>query len=130
MGQQLYRSAELSLLFPFSGLLDPSYDYDLHSLPALCARASAEPHNNGRNYRVCVIYMILILYFFRNILLILVGLIFIPVVGLTGFHIYLVFNGLTTNEQVTAKYGDNHSPFDKGPCFNCNFMCCRPLGPM
>nr|CDS30664.1 palmitoyltransferase ZDHHC8 [Hymenolepis microstoma] len=65
-----------------------------------------------------------------NILLILVGLIFIPVVGLTGFHIYLVFNGLTTNEQVTAKYGDNHSPFDHGPCFNCNFMCCRPLGPI
>lgn len=66
----------------------------------------------------------------RNVLLILVGLIFIPVVGLTGFHIYLVFNGLTTNEQVTAKYGDNHSPFDRGPCFNCNFICCRPLGPM
>ncbi|VDL57331.1 unnamed protein product [Hymenolepis diminuta] len=65
-----------------------------------------------------------------NVLLILVGLIFIPVVGLTGFHIYLVFNGLTTNEQVTAKYGDNHSPFDRGPCFNCNFICCRPLGPI
>ncbi|KAL5969541.1 Palmitoyltransferase ZDHHC8 [Taenia solium] len=63
-----------------------------------------------------------------NVILILVGLIFIPVVGLTGFHIYLVFNGLTTNEQVTSKYGDNHSPFDRGPCSNCAFMCCRPLG--
>ncbi|VDM30633.1 unnamed protein product [Hydatigera taeniaeformis] len=63
-----------------------------------------------------------------NVILILVGLIFIPVVGLTGFHIYLVFNGLTTNEQVTSKYGDNHSPFDRGPCSNCVFMCCRPLG--
>nr|CDS21632.1 palmitoyltransferase ZDHHC8 [Echinococcus granulosus] len=63
-----------------------------------------------------------------NVILILVGLIFIPVVGLTGFHIYLVFNGLTTNEQVTSKYGDNHSPFDRGPCSNCTLMFCRPLG--
>ncbi|VDD79548.1 unnamed protein product [Mesocestoides corti] len=65
-----------------------------------------------------------------NVILILVGLIFIPVMGLTGFHIYLVFNGLTTNEQVTSKYGESRSPFDHGLCSNCNYMCCRPLGPL
>lgn len=64
-----------------------------------------------------------------NVILILVGLLFIPVVGLTGFHIYLVSNGLTTNEQVTSKYGNARSPFDQGCCTNLLHVTCKPLGP-
>ncbi|TNN13870.1 Palmitoyltransferase ZDHHC5 [Schistosoma japonicum] len=56
--------------------------------------------------------------------LILVGLLLLPVLGLTGFHIFLVSKGRTTNEQVTSKYDLDMNPYDRGLCRNWLYIFC------
>uniref|UniRef100_A0A1I8GUR9 Palmitoyltransferase n=2 Tax=Macrostomum lignano TaxID=282301 RepID=A0A1I8GUR9_9PLAT len=51
------------------------------------------------------------------------GLLVFPIAGLTGFHIYLISKGVTTNEQVTHKY-DVENPFDEGCSKNCLQTLC------
>ncbi|CAF2411964.1 unnamed protein product [Rotaria sp. Silwood2] len=63
------------------------------------------------------------------ILLVLVGLFSIPVFGLTGFHIFLIGKGRTTNEQVTEKFHDQHDAFSKGLVKNIVYFCCQSLYP-
>ncbi|CAF0745783.1 unnamed protein product [Adineta steineri] len=63
------------------------------------------------------------------VLLVLLGLMAIPIGGLTGFHIYLISQGRTTNEQVTGKYRIQNDVFNQGCWKNFCRTLCQPLYP-
>jgi len=63
------------------------------------------------------------------ILLILLGLLSIPIGGLTGFHVFLIVRGRTTNEQVTGKFHHQGDAFTKGFFTNIIYLFCQPLYP-
>ena len=62
-------------------------------------------------------------------LLILLGFFSLPIFGFTGFHIFLIARGRTTNEQVTGKFHDQNDAFTKGIFKNFAYIFCQSLYP-
>lgn len=62
-------------------------------------------------------------------LMVFISIVFIPIFGLTVFHVILVARGRTTNEQVTGKFQGAINPFSRDVFLNCIYALCGPRYP-
>ncbi|GFN99605.1 palmitoyltransferase [Plakobranchus ocellatus] len=63
------------------------------------------------------------------VIMVIIAIIITPVFGLTGFHMFLVAKGTTTNEQVTGKFKGGPNPFTRGCIKNCCYVFYGPRWP-
>lgn len=87
-------------------------------------------------FAFCVIYVLdhkTVLATPNNIVsmcvMVIIGLLCIPIVGLTCFHVVLIARGRTTNEQVTGKMKGITNPYHLGCWKNCEYLLCGPVWP-